>query len=118
MASDTQESVQRPTTDKSNTKRINFSVDSKNAEVINTDDTTRLSVPISSLQDDRDGDQITQDGMDSLIGQVNSDAVGLFPNHGMDPSSSMYDFRDIFGAWESAYVRGRYHDGRGSPSRS
>jgi hypothetical protein len=95
-------SVQTPNTDKPNTKRVRFDVDTSKSEVTQSDDgETRLKVPVSSLQQDRDNDEIADDGMDSLLSQVNEQPIGLFPNHGMDPESAMYDFREMFGAWES-----------------
>lgn len=94
--------VRAPTTDKPNTKRVDFSVDTSKATVKADDETgyTTLRVPVSSLNEDRDGDKISADGMESLVAQVSDAPVGLFPNHGMDPGTAMYDFREVFGAWE------------------
>lgn len=103
--------VRAPTTDKPNTKRVNFSVDTTKAQVFKADDdsdpNTYLKVPISSLNEDRDGDELSEDGMESLLSQVSGDPVGLFPNHGMDPDTAMYDFREVFGAWEDGEMDGK-----------
>jgi len=60
--------------------------------------------PVSSLKDDRDGDKLSDKGIESLVGQVKNEPIGLHPNHGMDPGTGHYDWRDVFGAWEDAEV--------------
>ena len=65
---------------------------------------TTLTVPIQSLEADRDGDTITQEGQNMIINQLQSGNVPAFPNHGFGDSMVMYDFREIMGQWTGGEV--------------
>lgn len=97
-----------PETDKAHTKRVEFDVDTTKATVVKQEDgpNTYLKVPVSSLAEDRDGDELSDDGMNRLLTQLEQRPVGLFPNHGQDPGSAHYDFREMFGAWEGGELDG------------
>jgi len=76
----------------------------KDSTVKQTDDGTQITVPISGVKEDRDGDKFTDAGLDSLVNQINEGSVPMFPNHGLNADTGMHDyaFQDIMGRWESA----------------
>jgi len=82
----------------------NFQFVAKDSTVKETDDGTQITVPISGVQEDRDGDKFTDAGLDSLVNQINEGSVPMFPNHGLNADTGMHDyaFQDIMGRWESA----------------
>ena len=65
-----------------------------------------LSVPIQSLQADREGDVVNEQGQQDIIRQLQTGNVPAFPNHGMGDSFVMYDFREIMGKWVGGEVNG------------
>jgi len=65
-----------------------------------------LSVPIQSLQADREGDVVNEQGQQDIIRQLQTGKVPAFPNHGMGDSFVMYDFREIMGKWVGGEVKG------------
>lgn len=65
-----------------------------------------LSVPIQSLQADREGDVVNEQGQQDIIRQLQTGKVPAFPNHGMGDSFVMYDFREIMGKWVGGEVNG------------
>jgi len=77
-------------------------IQGKDVEVVQKQEgTPTLNVPIQALSEDRDGDFITEKGQQSIIRQLESGQVGLFPNHGVGDKDAMYDFRDLFGKFVS-----------------
>ena len=81
-------------------KRV--TVQGKDVEIVEKQEgTPTLNVPIQALTEDRDGDYITEKGQQSIIRQLESGQVGLFPNHGVGDKDAMYDFRDLFGKFIS-----------------
>jgi len=65
-----------------------------------------LSVPIQSLQADREGDVVNEECQQDIIKQLQTGKVPAFPNHGMGDSLVMYDFREIMGKWVGGEVNG------------
>ena len=89
-------------TTRENKGSFHFSV--KDATVKDTDDGTKVTVPVSGLSEDRDGDKFTESGVEALVNQINESSIPMFPNHGLNSETSVHDYRfqDIMGRWESA----------------
>jgi len=67
-----------------------------------------IRVPVSSGVVDRDGDQFSDRGLQSLAAAYNSGRVPVFPNHGQAGMfGPYYAFEDAFGVW----YRGEVVDG-------
>lgn len=67
-----------------------------------------IRVPVSSGVVDRDGDQFSDRGLQSLAAAYNSGRVPVFPNHGQAAMfGPYYAFEDAFGVW----YRGEVEDG-------
>ncbi|PSG97488.1 hypothetical protein BRD56_05385 [Thermoplasmatales archaeon SW_10_69_26] len=65
----------------------------------------RLTVPISSTEEDRDGDLVTLTALESMRDQIEADRVPLFLDHGLDDTGAMrYRVEDMIGAWEEARI--------------
>lgn len=90
-----------------NKQYATFGLDKEKSTIKQTEDGTIVSVPIQSLDMDRDGDKISEAGQTNIIEQLQSGEVAAFPNHGMGPSDAFYDYRDIMGQW----VDGRVENG-------
>ncbi|KAF5071342.1 hypothetical protein DSECCO2_213260 [anaerobic digester metagenome] len=68
-----------------------------------------IRVPVSSGVVDRDGDQFSDRGLQSLAAAYNSGRVPVFPNHGQAAMfGPYYAFEDAFGVW----YRGEVEDGK------
>lgn len=96
------DSVDAGVRDKQTTKSYHFTA--KDAVLKESDDgETRVTVPISGVKEDRDGDKFTEDGLKALVDQINEGSIPMFPNHGLDDAGMhSYRFQDIMGRWESA----------------
>jgi len=82
-------------------KSIQFTT--KDATLKETEDgKTKIKVPISSVNEDREGDRIAGDGMSAITSQIVEENTPMFPNHGVGDNPAMYDFRDIMGKWINA----------------
>ena len=90
-------------TDRENVKSVR--IHAKGATIKETDDdNTKITVPVSGLAEDRDGDKFSEDGVESLVTQINNDPIPMFPNHGLVHETGMYEypFEDIMGKWVEA----------------
>ena len=66
------------------------------------DEPTTIEVPVSGLAEDRDGDKLADSAIDSMVDQLNSGGVPMFPNHGYDSENGVpqaYRYEDIIGGW-------------------
>ena len=88
--------------DFSESKGIGFVA--KDVDVLKSEgEDTKIEVPVSGLSEDRDGDRFTENGVNDLVGQINSESIPMFANHGLDSTGfHNYRFEDIMGRWESA----------------
>lgn len=79
----------------------------KDATIKEEDGSKRLKVPVSSVTEDRDGDQFKQEGLEKMIEQINKEPVPMFPNHGESdqPFSVPYRFQDIMGKWIAGEIK-------------
>ena len=89
-------------TGKAHTTGITFKAE--NSTLKEDGDETRITVPVSGLSEDRDGDKFSEDGLKALVEQINSEGIPMFANHGLDTNTGMhaYRFEDIMGRWEAA----------------
>lgn len=65
-----------------------------------------LRVPISSTNEDRDGDEFSDKGAEHLRDQIEERSRPVFGNHGMDGGlmSPRYDWKDIIGGLDAAEI--------------
>ena len=89
-------------TDRANKSTVH--IHAKSATVKETDDSTRITVPVSGLAEDRDGDKFTEDGINALVDQLNNESIPMFPNHGLDRETGGFEYRyqDMMGKWVEA----------------
>lgn len=64
-----------------------------------------VEVPIQSLEQDRDGDVITELGQEKIVEALKSGKVAAFPNHGFGDYPALYAFQDIMGKWIDGYSK-------------
>jgi len=85
-------------------KKITHIPDSKNVQVVEKEDGDHLSTPISSLSEDRDGDQFSMDGLKSMAQQINESVNGvpLYEDHG--GSTGDYPASEMRGKFEKAEI--------------
>ncbi len=88
-------------------KSITFKT--KDATIKQEDGVEKIRVPVSSVSEDRDGDQFKEEGLEKMIEQLNRGDIPMFPNHGKTdgPFGVPYQFQDIMGKW----VAGETKDG-------
>lgn len=66
-----------------------------------------IRVPVSSLSEDRDGDEFSEKGLGNLKSQYESGTVGMFLDHGdADLNEARYPTKGILGKWEGAEKEG------------
>lgn len=66
-----------------------------------------IRVPVSSLSEDRDGDEFSEKGLGNLQQQYETGEVGMFLDHGgADRSTARYPTKGILGRWEGAEKEG------------
>lgn len=65
------------------------------------DEVPHVRVPISSKSQDRDGDRFGDDGLDSMVEQLQAGEVPLFLDHGISPETGWQDYRalEAIGGW-------------------
>ena len=68
---------------------------------------TLIRVPISSTTEDRDGDEFSAAGLESLLGALKSGKVPLYLDHGFRESGArLYGALDMLGAWIDGEIEG------------
>jgi segregation and condensation protein B len=96
---------------------------------VDGDEEELLKVPISSTSTDRDGDELSERGLQSIMDQVRSEGTPIFGNHGMDSAGPFgmgrYDWKDIIATakdaemdddevvWAYLKPNGAHYDGEG-----
>ena len=65
-------------------------------------ETTRIRVPFSSLNKDRDGERFSEEGLDDMITQINESRIPLYLDHGENGTWLQYGVLDMVGYWEKA----------------
>jgi len=66
-----------------------------------------IRVPVSSTGIDRDGDNFSEAGLESMARQYNEKHPPVFPNHGLGPHGyPEYRFEDGIGVWTAGEVEG------------
>jgi len=72
------------------------------------DDGTTITVPISSVSEDRDGDEFSMDGLKCMMQQLKEGRVPLYLDHGdAGMGSPRYGVTDMIGVWIDAYIEGK-----------
>jgi hypothetical protein len=72
------------------------------AKAIKTENGTR-KVPVSSTSEDRDGDVMSPEMLESMAEQINTGHVALYADHGWGPNG-VYSVFDKLGTWQDAVV--------------
>ena len=68
---------------------------------------TLIRVPISSTTEDRDGDEFSPAGLESMLAGLKSGKVPLYLDHGYLPSGArLYGALDMLGAWIDGEIEG------------
>jgi hypothetical protein len=68
---------------------------------------TLIRVPISSTAEDRDGDEFSPAGLESLLGALKSGKVPLYLDHGYLPTGArLYGALDMCGVWTDGEIDG------------
>ena len=68
---------------------------------------TLIRVPISSITEDRDGDEFSPAGLESLLAALKSGKVPLYLDHGYKESGArLYGALDMLGAWIDGEIEG------------
>ncbi len=68
---------------------------------------TLIRVPISSTTEDRDGDEFSLAGLESMLAGLKSGKVPLYLDHGYLPSGArLYGALDMLGAWIDGEIEG------------
>ena len=68
---------------------------------------TLIRVPISSTAEDRDGDEFSPAGLESLLAALKSGKVPLYLDHGYKESGArLYGALDMLGAWIDGEIEG------------
>lgn len=68
---------------------------------------TLIRVPISSTTEDRDGDEFSPAGLESLLAALKSGKVPLYLDHGYKESGArLYGALDMLGAWIDGEIEG------------
>lgn len=65
---------------------------------------TTIELPFSSLEEDRDGDNFSIEGLKDLVDQINSKRIPLYLNHGWGDGPAIYDVMDMLGYWKDARI--------------
>ena len=64
-----------------------------------------IEVTVSGLKEDRDGEKMSQEGIDDMIMQFKSGTIPFFPDHGRDEKTGMpnvYSWKQMMGVWVDA----------------
>ena len=87
--------------------RMRKFLQAKSFELENADDGRVLTVPISSVSEDRDGDSFSEKGLESMVEQLKEGTVPLFLDHGLSVETGFQEYRtsDIIGKWVDGEVR-------------
>ena len=87
--------------------RMKKFIQAKSFELENADDGRVLTVPISSVSEDRDGDSFSEKGLKSMVEQLKEGTVPLFLDHGLSVETGFQEYRtsDIIGKWVDGEVR-------------
>lgn len=81
--------------------------DTKDVGFIESDGQELLRVPVSSTNEDRDGDVFSKEGLEKQLEQLETGTVKMFPDHGLDADGHpVYRFSDIMGKWVGGEIEG------------
>lgn len=90
------------------TKHVQFHVpDTKDVTLDQSDDgATILRVPVTSTSQDRDGDRLTENGINAVAAQLESGETPLYLDHGLSAETGFREYRvaDMIGGWVGAEV--------------
>ena len=92
------------TTEMMTRKSFQFTISAKKIKVEEVDGYRIVKIPVQSVNQDRDGDVISEKGQQSIINQFKSGEIPAFPNHGWGDEIAMYDYRSILGQYIDAEV--------------
>ena len=72
----------------------------------NGTEVTRIEVPVSSPSEDRDGDEFSEQGLESQKEQFQRGTVGMWLDHGLSAETGFPDYRVLeqIGGWKDATV--------------
>jgi hypothetical protein len=69
-----------------------------------------VEVTVSGLNEDRDGEMMSQVAIDDMISQFKSGKIGFFPDHGRDEKTghpNVYSWKQMMGVWVDARQEGK-----------
>jgi len=70
-----------------------------------------VEVIVSGLDNDRQNERISQEGIDDMIKQFKSGSIPFFADHGRDPSTGqagVYSWKGMMGVWVDAFQEGNH----------
>ena len=72
----------------------------------NGTEVTRIEVPVSSPSEDRDGDEFSEQGLESQKSQFQRGTVGMWLDHGLSAETGFPDYRVLeqIGGWKDATI--------------
>lgn len=72
----------------------------------NGTEVTRIEVPVSSPSEDRDGDEFSEQGLESQASQLQRGTVGMWLDHGLSAETGFPDYRVLeqIGGWKDATI--------------
>jgi len=76
-------------------------------EITVDEEQRRITVPISSQDVDRENDRITEEGLNSIVRNIENQNRPLFLDHGLSTETGWQEYRtfDIIGKWTDAEIR-------------
>ena len=70
-----------------------------------------VEVIVSGLDNDRQNERMSQEGIDDMISQFKSASIPFFGDHGRDPSTGqvgVYSWKGMMGVWADASQEGNH----------
>ena len=70
-----------------------------------------VSVIVSGLKDDRQGERMSQEAIDDMITQYKSGSIPFFSDHGLNPvtgEQGTYTWKGIMGVWTDGVQEGEH----------
>lgn len=88
-------------------RRKEVKIDAKRMTVEEENGTYYLTVPVSGLADDRDGDDFSNDGLERTVEQLASEKVPFYFDHGLSKETGWveYSVLDMRGKWVDGYQK-------------
>jgi len=70
-----------------------------------------VEVIVSGLDNDRENERMSQEGIDDMIKQFKTGSIPFFADHGRDPNtgqSNVYSWKGMMGVWTDAFQEGNH----------